>query len=140
MRATGEIYLQAEGGFSTSEVQLRSPDPTTGRDATFGDTGTRWLGSLAAGLRLYLGPAMLELGIRRQFFDSTLTTINGCTPKDLETMTSGDLGHVPGSCDQAAFADPMADGPIAYELIKEPSTPDELFKLYHLTISVGAAF
>lgn len=115
------FYVGASAGVAQTRVQLRRADAARGLDRTFGDAGLRPVGHLNTGFRLFLGDFMaLRLEVRDTVFSDSVTRINGCTKSDVDKMLGGQ--GVSASCNPDAFADREADGRIAADLLKEPSS------------------
>ncbi len=117
------FYLGSALGVADTRVQLRSADPNTGRDRTFGETGLKPIGLFNAGFRLFFSEHIaVRAEIRDTVYSDSVQTINGCTSADLDALTGNDPTHVGASCNAAAFPSVSADGPIADQLVKTPSS------------------
>lgn len=115
------LYLGSALGVADTRVQLRPPDPNTKRERTFGETGLKPVGVFNVGFRMFFSEHIaFKAEIRDTIFSNTVPTINGCTGKDLQALTAGTA--VKASCNRAAFPDRQADGAIALDLVKEPSS------------------
>lgn len=112
------FYFGAYGGIGHTKVQLRKADPDSGRGRTFGDTGFRPVGLLSAGMRMFLGKNIaLRFELRDTIYSDSVQRINGCTQKDLTAP-----GGPAQECRINAFYDTQADGTIAADLMKDPSS------------------
>ena len=112
------FYFGAYGGLGHTKVQLRSADPGTGRGRTFGDTGLRPVGLFSAGMRMFFGQHFaVRFELRDTIYSAEVNRINGCTRVDLQGTGSGSA-----ECNMDAFFSREADGAIAADLLKEPSS------------------
>ncbi len=108
--------------------------------ATYGDTGIRFMGSLGAGFRLQLGERFaLRLEVRDVVYTARMTQVNGCNVEDLRAMDAKIRGGrdpgeatVGATCNLDSFtgvvegSDPPVkrqnDVPLALNLVKTPSS------------------
>lgn len=122
------FVLSAGAGVASTRHQL-VPD---GRDdegnrtpASFGDTGTRFLGEVGAGFRVQLGDRFaLRLEVRDLVYTARVDRVNGCSLQDLDAVITGGSG-VSGGCRAAAFdvgGNRTANLQIARDLVQEPSS------------------
>lgn len=109
-----ELVLSGAAGVGGTSHQLK---PVTRRldetlsAASFGDTGTRFLGSLGAGLRIRLGRSFaLRLEVRDVVYTARVSSVNGCSGADLSAMDAqleagNDLESTPvrASCQISRF-------------------------------------
>lgn len=109
------IYLGAGLGLADTRVQLR---PAKGdRPRTFGDTGLRPVGSLNAGMRLFLGRHFaLRFEVRDVAVSNEISQINGCTLNDLQGSESS------GTCRMNDFFDLEPDRHMARGFLEQPSS------------------
>lgn len=90
--------------------EVRKPDDTIS-EATFGDTGIRFMGSLGAGFRLQLGERFaFRIEVRDVVYTARMERVNGCNLEDLKAMdakyTAGrpvSEATVSGTCDVPSF-------------------------------------
>jgi outer membrane beta-barrel protein len=119
------LYLGSSLGVAQTRVQLRPADPNNDRDRTFGDTGLKPVGIFNAGFRMFFSERIaFKAEVRDTVFSGAVQTINGCTYKDLQAVAASPRGKasVPAGCNQNAFPDNVADGQIASDLVKDPSS------------------
>ncbi len=106
--------------------------------ATYGDTGIRFMGSLGAGFRLQLGQRFaLRLEVRDVVYTARMSQVNGCNVDDLRAMDQKIRGGqdpstatVSGTCDIDTFTGTIEgteikrsnDVPLALNLVKTPSS------------------
>lgn len=106
--------------------------------ATYGDTGVRFMGSLGAGFRLQLGQRFaFRLEVRDVVYTARMTQVNGCNVDDLRAMDlkirAGQdpaTAMVGGSCQVDTFTGVIEgtdlkrsnDVPLALNLVKTPSS------------------
>ncbi len=106
--------------------------------ATYGDTGARFMGTLGAGFRLQLGERFaFRLEVRDVVYTARMERVNGCNVDDLRAMdtklrSGQDPGTavVSGSCDRDSFTGTIPDTdikrsndvPLALNLVKIPSS------------------
>jgi hypothetical protein len=137
-RARVGFVLGVGAGVGGTRHQLNYSGETP---ATYGDTGSRFMATVTAGLRLQLGAhftARLEL--RDVGYLAQVTTVNGCDLGDL-TRADGQLrtGRTPdwgyGSPACRGFDRPYDTG-VALSLVQQRSTD----VLHNLGLSVGAGF
>lgn len=108
-----------------------------------GDTGTRFMGTIAAGLRVRMGSRFTaRVELRDVGFSSSITTVNGCDVFDLEALDARvRMGRDPqgatvsGTC--AGFSGP-GDVPHALWLVKYSGT--DVLHLLGLSVSAGVVF
>jgi outer membrane beta-barrel protein len=126
-------------------------DPAT-CSATYGDTGTRFMGELGGGFRLQIGQRFsVRLEVRDLVYTARVDSVNGCNSGDLKAMDNAlragkqpDSANVGGGCNVKAFTgiDPNThlqrsnDVTIAYNLVKTPSSD----VLNNLGIYLGLGF
>lgn len=133
------LYLGTSLGVAQTRVQLRAADTTgqTQRDRTFGDTGLKPVGIFNAGFRMFLSEHLaLKAEVRDTVFSDAVQTINGCTSKDLQALTTG--GSPAAGCNKGAFLDRVSDGSIALDLVKEPSS--DVLNNVAFTFAISALF
>ena len=106
--------------------------------ATYGDTGARFMGSLGAGFRLQLGERFaLRLEVRDVVYTARMERVNGCNVDDLRAMDQkirggGDpaTATVSGTCRVETFTGTIEntdikrsnDVPLALNLVRIPSS------------------
>lgn len=106
--------------------------------ATYGDTGARFMGSLGAGFRLQLGERFaMRLEVRDVVYTARMERVNGCNVDDLRAMDmkirSGQdpaTAMVGASCDVDTFTGTIEgtdikrsnDVPLALNLVRIPSS------------------
>ncbi len=106
--------------------------------ATYGDTGARFMGSLGAGFRLQLGERFaMRLEVRNVVYTARMERVNGCNVDDLRAMDvkirSGQdpaTATVGASCDVDTFTGTIEgtdikrsnDVPLALNLVRIPSS------------------
>ncbi len=106
--------------------------------ATYGDTGARFMGSLGAGFRLQLGERFaVRLEVRNVVYTARMERVNGCNVDDLRAMDvkirSGQdpaTAMVGASCDVNTFTGTIEgtdikrsnDVPLALNLVRIPSS------------------
>ncbi len=128
------FVLNAGAGVGMTRIQLR-PEQTTNcgpnsedpnnpiecRKASFGATGAKFLGSVGAGFRVFLGErAAVRLEVRDMIYTARVDRINGCSYDDLSSvLTTGQ--PLNSSCDPNTFTNPD-DKQLAKLLLKETSS------------------
>jgi outer membrane beta-barrel protein len=124
------IYFNGGLGVAKTRLQLRpSSDPTTGQ--TFGDTGFRPVGSLGAGLRVFLGERLtVRLELRDFAYSGYVSRVNGCNHADVVKIEAAEAGGQSASglsagCDVRAFGAPGPQAQLnagaAKDLLAKPS-------------------
>ena len=127
--ASFALVIDAGVGVGQTRVQLRPSsvdDAGNTINATFGDTGYRFLGNVGGGFRVRFGEHWVaRLEVRDQVYTAAVSSVNGCDAEDLEQLVAGGA-PVNASCNPAKFAT-AADGsqpdiPLARALVKTPSS------------------
>ncbi len=106
--------------------------------ATYGDTGARFMGSIGAGFRLQLGQRFaFRLEVRDVVYTARMERVNGCNVDDLRAMDTKIRGGqdpatatVGGSCNVDTFTGTIEntdikrsnDVPLALNLVRIPSS------------------
>jgi outer membrane beta-barrel protein len=127
------FVLNAGAGVGSTRVQLRGAqtsacDPSTGcLAASFGDTGLKFLGSVGAGFRIFLGArAALRLEVRDVVYTARVDRINGCSFQDLDLAENGGAPmHASCNAQTKARGGPWAredDRQLASALLKDTSS------------------
>jgi len=116
------MYLGTGIGAAQTRVQLRPEQASTttggGHPRTYGDTGLRPTGYFDIGMRLFMGQRFaLNLEVRDFIYSDQVTQINGCNAQDLKNLDAAGA-----NCRVKDFLDKSADGAIAQDLVKEPSS------------------
>ena len=125
------FVLNAGAGVGMTRIELRNDEKSLcgpGYDhaclaASFGDTGTKFLGSVGAGFRVYLGErAAIRLEVRDLVYTARVDRINGCTKDDLDKISGG--AQPAAGCNSGAFGktDNADDTTLARALLKETSS------------------
>ncbi len=135
------MVLSGGAGIGGTRHQLKPesvrPDGTTSQ-ATYGDTGARFMGVLGAGFRLQLGERFaFRLEVRDVVYTARMERVNGCNVDDLRAMDQKlrmgqDVGtaQVGGQCDLQSFTGTIEgtdikrsnDVPLALNLVRVPSS------------------
>ena len=136
------LVINGGAGMGWTRHQLKPASATTG-DASFGDTGSKFMGSLGAGFRLQLGSRFaFRAEVRDLVYTARTDKVNGCDGTDLDvmdrTLRAGGtfLGadgspkiNVSGSCKLDTFSGTDASGrqrsedvPLAKNLVINPSS------------------
>jgi outer membrane beta-barrel protein len=134
------VIISGAAGYGDTRHQLKPPTETTNPEgivvsspATFGDTGSRFLGSIGGGFRVQFGDRFaVRLEVRDLVYTARVDRVNGCDVGDLEKMDQ-DLRRgldpaqsaVNTGCRRERFA--AASGantnvPLAYSLVREPTS------------------
>lgn len=121
--ASFALVLNAGVGVAQTRVQLRPRtelDDGTIKDATFGDTGFKFLGSVGGGFRVKFGEHWaLRLEVRDLVYTARVDSVNGCTEDDLvQIVSNGDA--INASCKPDKFDE--GDSALAKALLKVPSS------------------
>ena len=88
------LVINAGAGLGSTRVQL-GPD-------SFGDAGLKFVGSVGAGFRVFLGERMaLRLEVRDLIYSARVDRINGCSHDDLGDSPAS----VSGGCSPQSFSD-----------------------------------
>lgn len=121
------FVLNAGAGGGSTRIQIRpdrksSCDPATQDcDAAFGSTGFKFLGSVGAGFRVFLGErAAIRLEVRDIIYTARVDKIDGCSYQNL-----GPGGVSGGSCNLEDFKDSKGKDDIrtaAAALLKDTSS------------------
>ena len=122
----------------TREVNPQDPTDEVFVPATYGDTGTRFIGMLGGGFRVQFGERFaVRMEVRDIVYTAKVDRVNGCDNSDLRAMNdANNMGRTPGSVnvssgcgvDQFITKDPAgkdkfsADVPLAYGLVRTPSS------------------
>lgn len=115
------VVLGAGAGAGGTRHQLK-PDGMT--PATYGDTGARFMGTFAAGIRLALGSHFtLRLEVRDVAYSASVDRVNGCSASELD---SGQCGN---------FATPT-DARLAWHLVRLPGSA----VLHNVGMYLGGGF
>lgn len=110
------VYLGAGLGVADTRVQLR-PAAGDNRPRTFGDTGLRPIGSLNAGMRMFLGDRFaLRFEVRDVAVSNEISRINGCTLSDLQGSEAS------SSCRMNDFFELEPDRHMAKGFLEQPSS------------------
>ncbi|HCF60679.1 MAG TPA: hypothetical protein DFS52_22100 [Myxococcales bacterium] len=124
------FVLNAGAGMGNTRIQLR-PEQTANcgpgtanpecRAASFGDTGFKFLGSVGAGFRVFLGErAAVRLEVRDLIYTARVDKINGCAFEDLNELGNGGQ-PLNASCRPDKFSH-VDDRQLAKLLLKETSS------------------
>jgi outer membrane beta-barrel protein len=135
------FVLNAGAGVGHTRIQLR-PEVDTNcgganqaqcRDASFGDTGFKFLGSVGGGFRVFLGErAAVRLEVRDLIYTARVDRIDGCSYDDLNAIAAG--GAAPNaSCKPDSNLD---DRQLAKLLLKETSSD----VLNNISVYTGFSF
>lgn len=123
------FVLSAGAGIASTRHQLVPEGRNDAGDrtrASYGDTGTRFLGEVGAGFRVQLGDRFaLRLEVRDLIYTARVDRVNGCSLQDLDAVITGAAGSVSGSCRAASFdveGNRTANLQIARDLVQEPSS------------------
>lgn len=103
------LIVNAGAGVGSTRHQLK-PSNAAG-PASYGETGTRFLGDLGAGFRFQVGQRFaLRLGVRDLVYTARVDRVNGCTLGDLSALNDQRLAGTPLSgaglsagCDVSSF-------------------------------------
>jgi outer membrane beta-barrel protein len=107
------FVLNAGAGMGSTRIQLHSDlncgenaDPSAEcQKASFGDTGFKFVGSVGAGFRLFLGDRVaVRLEVRDLVYTARVDRINGCTYEDVEAIDAKGNPQSSG-CKPSKFAD-----------------------------------
>jgi outer membrane beta-barrel protein len=80
------LVINGGAGMGWTRHQLKPASATTG-DASFGDTGSKFMGSLGAGFRLQLNSRVaVRLEVRDLVYTARTDKVNGCDGTDLDVM------------------------------------------------------
>ncbi len=91
------LVLTGGAGVGGTRIQLQGEDSAAG-EATFGDTGMKFVGQVGAGFRVFLTENLLmRLEVKDFIYTAKVDEINGCNAKDLSNMKAG-LPPESGSC------------------------------------------
>lgn len=135
------VVLSGGAGVGGTRHQLK-PESTrsdgTISQATYGDTGARFMGTLGVGFRLQLGERFaFRLEVRDVVYTARMERVNGCNVDDLRAMDQKlrmgqDVGtaQVSGQCDLQSFTGTIEgtdikrsnDVPLALNLVRVPSS------------------
>ena len=124
------FVINAGAGLGNTRIQLRPQQQTncdgdTGvecREASFGDTGLKFVGSVGAGFRVFLGErAAIRLEVRDLIYTARVDKINGCSYEDLYNIGSHS-SPVNGSCTGDGGFASADDRQLAMSLLKETSS------------------
>jgi len=151
------VVLSGGAGVGGTRHQLKPANRLadgTISPATFGDTGTRFMGTVGAGFRLQVGSRFaLRVEVHDVVYAARTEKVNGCDVDDLRAMDPTlNAGRMPGapvqvsaSCDVQRFSsrvDPDTglrgsnDIPLALNLVKNPSSD----VLNNIGLYVGTSF
>jgi outer membrane beta-barrel protein len=112
------LVLTGGAGIGGTRIQLQGENGGA-NEATFGDTGMKFVGQIGAGFRVYLTENLLmRLEVKDLIYTAKVDKINGCTAQDFETMEQG--GTPSSSCKASDFK--SGDKNIAARLVAEPSS------------------
>jgi len=128
------FILNAGAGVGSTRHQLK-PSNAAG-PASYGETGTRFLGDLGAGVRFQVGERFaLRLGVRDLVYTARVDKVNGCSLSDLHSLNDQRLAggslssaQVGGGCDVSSFEgmsgsrDRGDDVPLAINVVDQPSS------------------
>jgi outer membrane beta-barrel protein len=113
------LVLTGGVGLGGTRIQLQS-STNGGGEATFGDTGVKFMGQIGAGFRVFLTENLLmRLEVKDLIYTAKVDTINGCNAADLDRVKR-DLAPESGSCRENDFQ--PGDAAIAEALVREPSS------------------
>lgn len=123
------FVISAGAGVASTRHQLvpeGRDDQGARTPASFGDTGTRFLGEVGAGFRVQLGDRFaLRLEVRDLIYTARVDRVNGCSLQDLDAVITGAGGAVTSGCNAGAFdvgGNRTANLQIARDLVQEPSS------------------
>ena len=122
------VVLSGGVGAGGTRHQLK---PTSATPATYGDTGARFMGTFAAGLRIALGSHFTaRIEVRDVAYSARIDKVNGCTlPKDPTQLS------LPEGPDCRGFPTPI-DAALARNLMALPGSA----VLHNVGFYVGAGF
>ncbi len=124
------VVLNGGAGVGGTRHQLK---PATNTPASYGDTGTRFMGTFAAGFRLGLGKHFTaRLEVRDVAYAARIEQVNGCNLSDLNDIRAG---AAPASPSCVGFAAPV-DAALARSLVQVPGSA----VLHNVGMYIGAGF
>jgi outer membrane beta-barrel protein len=136
----GQFTFVVNGGVGAGVTRHQLRPELQGRAATYGDTGTKLLGSVGAGFRFLLGDRFaIRLEVRDLVYTARVDQVNGCTAGDLSAMNelvtagatslSGRVTVSPGcklerfeGTDTRTGVNRVLDVPLAKALVEQPSS------------------
>ncbi len=150
----GQFTFVVNGGVGAGVTRHQLRPEVEGRAATYGDTGTKLLGSVGAGFRFLVGDRFaVRLEVRDLVYTARVDQVNGCNLSDLTVMNdevtknnatslSGRV-NVSSGCRLSTFEGTDASGrnrvldvPLAKALVDTPSSD----ALNNVGIYAGFAF
>jgi outer membrane beta-barrel protein len=141
--------LVVNGGAGIGGTRHLLKPGSEGSPASYGDTGTRFLGSLGAGFRVRLGQHFaLRLEVRDVVYTARVAAVFGCGAGDLEAMLSAaspEAASVGSRCDLAAFkkasgAHLSTDLNLALNLVRGDNGVPSSDVLNNVGLYLGASF
>jgi len=124
------FVLNAGAGIGDTRIQLRpeqkvdcgpGTDTPECRTASFGATGMKFVGSVGAGFRVFLGSrAAIRLEVRDLIYTARVDKINGCSYQDLYNV--GNRGQPENASCKADDFGNADDRQLAMSLLKETSS------------------
>lgn len=119
------FVLNAGAGAANTRIQLRPESPDCKGDnckpAAFGATGLKFVGSVGAGFRVYLGArAAVRIEVRDLIYTARVDKINGCTFRDIDNLERGSTAET-ATCNPDEFIN-QEDKPLARKLLEETSS------------------
>lgn len=135
----GQFTLVLNGGVGAGVTRHQLRPEIEGRAATYGDTGTKLMGSVGGGFRFQIGDRFaLRLEVRDLVYTARVDSVNGCNLSDLSAMNTvvnaggtsfGGVNVSPG-CQVSKFegTDPRTgdtralDVPLAKALVETPTS------------------
>lgn len=148
------IVINGGVGAGGTRHQLKPETETDGTpsQATYGDTGVRFMGSIGAGFRLQLGERFaFRLEMRDVVYTARMERVNGCNVDDLRAMDTKirqggqpDQAQVGAGCQVETFIGTIEntnikrsnDVPLALNLVRIPSSD----VLNNLGLYLGISF
>lgn len=125
------FVINAGAGAGNTRIQLRPEQKTNcgeGTDtpecrvASFGDTGFKFVGSVGAGFRVFLGErAAIRLEVRDLIYTARVDKINGCSYQDLYNIGNRSAPENASCPAEGGFAT-ADDRQLAMSLLKETSS------------------
>lgn len=120
MMAHFGLVLSGGAGLAGTRIQIQGKSSAAG-EATFGDTGQKFVGQVGAGFRVYLTEHVLfRIEVKDLVYTAKVDSINGCDAADLRALKGGSPATNP-ECANGDFAS-ASDYPIAQRLVEEPSS------------------
>lgn len=115
------LVLTGGAGVGGTRIQIQGEESAAG-EATFGDTGMKFVGQIGAGFRVFLSENLLmRLEVKDLIYTAKVDKINGCSARDLANLTAPvPLPPESASCKAEDFK--SGDAHIAARLVAEPSS------------------